>query len=162
LDTAGHLLGTYYLDGVTNYDWEDMSVGPGPVPGVNYLYLANSASRVATNESIVVRIPEPTVYASQQIGSPPTVHLTGAESQTFTGPASDAEAMFVDRQSGDIYLGSKQSGSTQFYKFTQAQFGAAGTQNGTFAAQVLLSKGNGASISPSGNEILVRNQNSPA
>src|SRR5262249_1428253 len=128
LDTAGHLLGTYYLDGVTNYDWEDMSVGPGPVPGVNYLYLANSAdpSHNPThtyNQSIIVRIPEPTVFATQQVGSPPTVHLSGAQSQTFAWAAStpDAETMFIDPINGDIYLGSKESGSAKIDLATQTQ-----------------------------------------
>src|SRR5262249_30923969 len=57
IDTSGHLLGTYFLDGVNNVDWEDMAVGPGPVPGVQYLYLANSATG---SSSVVVRVPEPT------------------------------------------------------------------------------------------------------
>ena len=155
IDTTGHLLGTYFLDGATNTDWEDMSIGPGPEPGVNYIYLANSATG---SSSVLVRIPEPTVYASQQVGSPITSHLSGAQSQTFLWPAPNAETMFVDRQNGDIYLGSKETGSTKFYRGTQAQFGAAGSQSLTHVADVPLTKGNGASISPSGAEILVRNQ----
>jgi hypothetical protein len=160
LDTAGHLLGTYYLDGVSNYDWEDMSVGPGPEPGVNYLYLANSASHEAANQSIIVRVPEPTVYASQQVASPVTVHLSGTQSQTFNWAAStpNAETMFVDRQNGDIYLGSKQDNVTLIDRATQAQFSASGTQTMTQIGSVPLNKGNGASISPDGRQIFVRNQ----
>jgi hypothetical protein len=30
LDTAGHLLGTYFLDGVTNYDWEGNDILDAP------------------------------------------------------------------------------------------------------------------------------------
>jgi hypothetical protein len=164
LDTNGNLLGTYYLDGVTNYDWEDMSVGPGPEPGINYLYLANSASREVVNQSIVVRVPEPTVYASQQVANPVTVHLSGTLSQTFVwaAPTPDAETMFVDRQDGDIYLGSKQSGSTIVDLATQTQFSASGAQTMTQAGSVPLNKGNGASISPDGTQILIRNQKSTA
>src|SRR5579871_523899 len=30
LDSTGALLGTYFLDGAVNTDWEEISVGPGP------------------------------------------------------------------------------------------------------------------------------------
>ena len=150
IDTSGRLLGTYYLDGAVNTDWEDIAVGPGPEPGINYVYVADSATG---SSSKVFRIPEPTVYASQQATSPVTQHLTGFQSQVFTWPAPNSEAMFVDRQNGDIYLGSKETGVTKFYRTTQSQFGATGTQTAQFVASVPLDKGNGADTSPSGNEI---------
>jgi len=159
IDTGGHLLGTYYLDGAVNTDWEDIAIGPGPEPGVNYVYVADSATG---SSSKVFRIPEPTVYAAQQALSPVTQHLTGVQAQVFSWPAPNSEAMFVDRQNGEIYLGSKETGVTKFYRATQSQFGASGTQNAAFVASVPLDKGNGADISPSGNEIFVRNQNQTA
>ena len=155
LDTSGHLLGTYTLTGAVNTDWEDISIGPGPEPGVNYIYLANSATG---SSSVLVRVPEPTVYASQQVGSPVTKSITGSQTQTFLWPAADAEAMFVDRQNGDIYFGSKEAGHSNFYRATQAQFTGSGTPSATFAATVGLDTANGASISPDGKQILVRNQ----
>jgi hypothetical protein len=159
IDTSGRLLGTYYLDGAVNTDWEDIAIGPGPEPGINYVYVADSANG---SSSKVFRIPEPTVYAAQQAVSPVTQHLSGVQAQLFTWPAPNSEAMFVDRQNGDIYLGSKETGVTKFYRATQSQFGASGMQTATFIASVPLDKGNGADISPSGSEIFVRNQNQTA
>src|SRR5438309_1605081 len=37
LDTQGRLLGTYAVPG--NTDNEDIAIGPGPVPNVDYLYV---------------------------------------------------------------------------------------------------------------------------
>jgi hypothetical protein len=159
IDTSGRLLGTYYLDGAVNTDWEDIAIGPGPEPGINYVYVADSNTGASSK---VFRIPEPTVYAAQQAASPVTQHLTGFQSQVFTWPAPNSEAMFVDHQNGDIYLGSKETGVTKFYRATESQFGASGTQTATFVASVPLDKGNGADISPSGKEIFVRNQNQTA
>jgi hypothetical protein len=159
IDTSGRLLGTYYLDGAVNTDWEDIAIGPGPEPGVSYVYVADSNTGASSK---VFRIPEPTVYAAQQTLSPVTQHLSGAQAQVFFWPAPNSEAMFVDRQNGDIYLGSKETGVTKFYRATQSQFGAPGTQNATFVASVPLNKGNGADLSPSGNEIFVRNQDQTA
>ncbi|HEY2761966.1 MAG TPA: hypothetical protein VGI75_14515 [Pirellulales bacterium] len=162
INLRGQLLGTYTLTGAANDDWEDMSIGPGPEPGVNYLYLMNSATSSGFQGSQVVRVPEPTVYASQQVGAPVTENISGARMQSFLWPAPNSEAMFVDRQTGDIYLGSKESNTTKFYMATAAQFTATGSQTMTHVVDVPLSKGNGASISYDGSEILVRNQDSTA
>ena len=137
-----------------------MSIGPGPEPGINYLYLANSASHEVANQSIVVRVPEPTVYAAQQVASPITVHLSGTQSQTFKWAATtpNAETMFVDRQNGDIYLGSKENNVTVIDRATQAQFSASGLQTMTQIASLPVNKGNGGSISPDGRQIFIRNQ----
>jgi hypothetical protein len=169
IDSTGALLGTYYLDGATNTDWEEISVGPGPEAGVNYLYLYE-VDHTTNNRATVWRVPEPTVYASQQVASPITAHPSGTLGQTFSlqippGQANvnDGEAMFIDRQNGDIYMGSKENNVTKFFRATQAQFGAAGTQTASYVTTIsAIEKANGAAISPSGNEIFVRNNHSPA
>ena len=87
INLRGQLLGTYNLTGAANDDWEDMSVGPGPEPGVNYLYLANSATSSGFQGSLVVRVPEPTVYAAQQVGAPVTQNISGAVAIVFMAGA---------------------------------------------------------------------------
>lgn len=75
VNTSGNLLGIYQLDGATATDWEDMAVGPGPVAGVNYVYLGdigdNSSNRNGTTRPNVAiyRTPEPTV------SNPPTLQI---------------------------------------------------------------------------------------
>ncbi|MDZ4821697.1 MAG: PEP-CTERM sorting domain-containing protein [Planctomycetota bacterium] len=158
LSTTGQLLGTYSLTGATNTDWEDISIGAGPEPGVDYLYVTNSASGGNVR---VTRIPEPSVYAAQQAPSPLTKTVPGAQDQVFSIAAPDVESMFIDPVDGDLYLGSKEntgSAGAKFFRATQSQFGAVGTQAMTQIATLAIPQANGASISPSGNEILVRNQ----
>src|SRR5205085_5173224 len=41
INTSGRLLGTLTLTGVQTVDWEDIAIGPGPVAGVDYLYIAD-------------------------------------------------------------------------------------------------------------------------
>ena len=38
LTTSGRHLGVFTLDGAEARDWEDLAIGPGPEPGVDYLY----------------------------------------------------------------------------------------------------------------------------
>ena len=61
--------------------------------------------------------------------------------------------MFVDQQTGDLYLGSKEATRRSSMKRAQAQFVAAVSQTMTHVADVPLNKGNGASISYDGSEI---------
>jgi hypothetical protein len=158
IDTTGRLLGTYTLPGAVNTDWEDIAIGPGPVAGVSYIYVG-MGSQNPGNPNPVYRIPEPVVYTGRQAASPVTQNLNGVQSKAFSTPMDDGEAMFVDPTSGDILLGSKESGSTKFYRATQTQFGSAAAQTADYIGSVPLSKGNGADISPDGSQILVRNQN---
>ena len=39
LDNKGRHLGTYYITGITNRDWEDIALGPGPRDYQDYLYV---------------------------------------------------------------------------------------------------------------------------
>ncbi len=57
--TGGDPLGTFELDTAT-FDWEDMSIGPGPEPGVDYLYLGDIGDNFHFRPSLTVhRIAEP-------------------------------------------------------------------------------------------------------
>jgi len=38
-NTQGKHLGVYSIAGVSNRDWEDMAIGPGPIDGQQYLYI---------------------------------------------------------------------------------------------------------------------------
>lgn len=164
LDATGKLLGRYTLTGATNNDWEDIAVGPGPVAGVNYLYLMGSASG---NQTTIYRVPEPAVYG-RQAASPLTRSISGAVGKTFTLTGSpvtinDSEAMFVDPVQGDIYVGSKESGTTRFFRATQSQFASPSAQSAAYMnVAVPLSNSNGADISVTGREIIIRNQNESA
>ena len=99
-------LGTYNLAGVTARDWEDMAIGPGSVPGKDYLYVAD----VGNNKGLInftftiYRVGEPNVSAGQE---PLDVNLNGVETLAVRYPdraRHDCEAMLVDPLNGDIYL----------------------------------------------------------
>ncbi|MCU1360744.1 MAG: Beta-lactamase class, partial [Ilumatobacteraceae bacterium] len=62
LSLTGQYRQTFKLTGATNRDWEDMDVGPGPVVGVNYLYLGDIGGNFAAGNDITIwRVPEPKV-----------------------------------------------------------------------------------------------------
>jgi hypothetical protein len=111
-------LGTFTLTGATNIDWEDIAVGPGPVPGTNYLYVADIGGNIAPrNEVFVYRVPEPAVSSSTSSGA---VNLAGAVKLTLSYPSAatpDAEALIVDPINGDLFIVTKVvAGSAKVYR----------------------------------------------
>ena len=98
----GALQGIYPFEGANAIDWEDVALGPGPVPKAPYLYAADIGDNGATRPNIVVyRAREPKVVADG--GTHP---ITGVDALTLSYPdgAHDAEALMVDPRSGEIYI----------------------------------------------------------
>src|SRR5882724_6523392 len=113
LDTNGRKLGVYRLTGGVHVDYEDIGIGPGPVTNVSYLYVGDIGDNNSDRSNIIVyQIPEPAVYR-RQAASPVTNSLKGVRAITLTYPdgARDAEAMFVDPVTGDLFIASKASTS---------------------------------------------------
>ena len=93
---TGQTLGEYALSGATAVDWEDIAAGPGPTPGVSYLYVGDIGDNAATRTSVqVYRVPEPSVDPDAPASSPQT--LTGVATLTLKYPDGphDAEALLA-------------------------------------------------------------------
>ena len=106
LNTQGVHLGTYNLTGANADDWEDMAIGPGPVPGQDYLYVADTGNNEGLTDFTftIYRVPEPTVSAGQD---PVDANLTGVDALPVRYPDSlrhGCETILVDPLNGDIYL----------------------------------------------------------
>jgi hypothetical protein len=115
--TNGHRLATYRLEGADTNDWEDIAVGPGPEPGVSYIYVGDIGDNGGNRENInVYRVREPAVPTR---GTPPTVTLRDVEQLEFRYPdgGNNAETMMVDPVTGDLYVvGKDGSGTSPVYR----------------------------------------------
>ena len=150
----GKVKGTISIPNTVNRDWEEMTIGPGPKDGVNYLYIGDIGDNNAQYPLYqIYRFPEPATLQSP---------ITGMERINYVYPdgARDAEAMFVDPQTRDIYIITKREQNVHLYRLNYPQ-----NINEVTTAEPLgeLSFGGGlanyvtgASISPDGSEILVR------
>ena len=157
LNTQGDLLGEFNIAGATNIDWEDIAIGPGPVVGVNYLYVGDIGDNPGNRSSVkVYRIEEP-VVSTTPLTSP--VELTGVETIELTYPGSqggrDAEGLIVDSVTGDMFIISKRESLSRIYMAsapfsttTSTVLSNLGALHSTFASA--------ADISPDGTEILIR------
>ncbi len=145
----------YNIKGAQNIDWEDMAIGPGPLAGVKYLYLADIGDNDARRNNLVIyRIVEPT-YNSADSGT--VVEISGVEALSITYPEGprDAEALMVDPFTKDIFIISKREDSVQLFEATYPQsWGAADTVQlrGTFPFTGITA----ADVSADGNRVLVK------
>ena len=156
---AGRLAASFVLEGVTATDWEDIAIGPGPVPGQHYLYVADTGNSASDRSQFgIVRVPEPAVNAGdeERLDEP----LTGAEVFAIVYPdrARDAEAILVDPTDGDVLLVHKSwSGSGEAMVF-RATLGATPTTL-EHVSTLPLAPGaqvTAADVAPAGDAIAIR------
>lgn len=145
----GVVKGKISVPNFANRDWEELSIGPGPKDGINYIYIGEIGDNSATHPiSQIYRFPEP---ASLQT---PITQIERINFRYPDGPR-DAEAMFVDPATKDIYIISKREEKVHLYSLPYPQD----------VNQITVAKAYGelpitfvtsAAISPDGAEMLLR------
>ena len=155
IDSTAVVRATYSLDGCANRDWEDIAIGPGPVPGQNYIYVGEIGDNKAKNpSSFVYRFIEPS-GALDTTGA--LKHITSIDKINFVYPDGphNAETLMVDPLTKDIYIASK-GPVVNLYVARYPQ-----PVDSLFTAKELatlpLSTLTAGDISPSGSEIVMRN-----
>ncbi len=111
IDSTGATLATFTVTGATAIDWEDIAIGPGPTPGLQYLYLADIGDNTSVRSEVqVYRIAEPAIPAtngSYPVAGAATLHLQ------YVGGPRDAESLLVDPRNGQLTIIEKRlSGGT--------------------------------------------------
>jgi len=109
--TDGEYFGVWRVTGAQAIDWEDISVGPGPVRGKSYLYIGDIGDNGSARKEIVVyRVLEPKPTLADQNSSKSKPRITeNAEAIRLRYPDGkhDAEALLVDPNTGNIYVVTK-------------------------------------------------------
>ncbi|MEZ4701321.1 MAG: hypothetical protein R2834_13375 [Rhodothermales bacterium] len=121
INTQARLLGTYYLSDARARDWEDIAIGPGPDPDLDYLYVGDIGDNQMRRKYIVVyRVPEPDVRPHQEAVE---ASLDGVETLAFAFPDGphNSETLMVDPATGDIYIVTKALGRQSVYRAAYPQ-----------------------------------------
>lgn len=117
IDSLGKGLGVFKLKGVWNRDWEDIAVGPGPDPKLNYIYVGEIGDNQERYTNIFIyRFPEPEQFLEGMEVEPEVLKLT------YPDGAKDAETLMVDPISKDIFILSKRDSLNILYKTNQDAF----------------------------------------
>jgi hypothetical protein len=103
IGTDGATATVVALDGIFALDWEDMEIALGPDGLTPYLYVADTGDNLAFRPTVIIhRFPEPSGVEPQVTARTASLVLTYPD-----GPR-DAEAMFVDPQSQQLVIITKQ------------------------------------------------------
>ena len=145
----GHIRGKLAIPNATNRDWEDMTSGPGPQTGVNYLYIGEIGDNNGEyGQYAVYRLPEPK-------------NLTDApgpvERIRFTYPDGprDAETLLLDPQTRDLYIVSKREAKVHLYRLAYPQ-STSQTMTAELLGELPYTYVTGGDFSPDGSEIVLR------
>jgi hypothetical protein len=107
------------LAGVENRDWEDITVGPGPDPNKNYVYVGEIGDNLAKySYKVVYRFEEPVL-------SDTTSHIVirNIDKIFFKLPdgKKDTESLFINPATKDLYIVSKREEPVHLYELEYPQ-----------------------------------------
>jgi len=111
----GTVKGKITIPNATNVDWEDMTIGPGPQDGKNYIYMADIGDNNAQRANCVIyRFVEP-ASLQESIGQVERINYK------YPDGARDAEALIVDPQTRDTWIISKREEKVHLYRLPYPQ-----------------------------------------
>lgn len=160
--TNGTYLAGFSLN-TTAEDLEDIAAGPGPVPGVSYLYIgdigASSAPNLERIELRVFRIPEPAVEHAWA-ANPVTENFDSVETIILRYPdgGHDAEALMFDSRTGDVFVIIKHPAFARVYRANLASATDGSIVVLQFERQISFAAVSAADLSADGSRIIIRRE----
>lgn len=162
----GTVVHRFHLAGVTNRDWEDIAVGPGPDADApaSYVFLGDTGDNRADQPTFrIVRVREPEVPggdAGARSDLAGAVVLTGR----YPDGPHDAETLLADPRTGDLFVVTKSAkGSSGIYRWPSPRpssspttLQAVGTIDIADLDGAIDRRLTAGDISPDGDEILLR------
>lgn len=132
-------------------DWEDIAIGPGPIAGKNYIYLAEIGDNLEQYpEYAIYRFEEPSSL-QQPIRTVDTISFTYDDGKSY-----DAETLLLDPLTKDLYIITKRQFNVRVYKLAYPQ-STTTTNTATFLFTMPYPFLTGGDISKDGKEILLKN-----
>jgi hypothetical protein len=113
-NSRGEDLGRLLINKSVNRDWEDLAVGPGPLPQQSYIYVADIGDNNAWHCNVhIYRFPEPVL----KMNAAPNRQTINVEALTLKYPdrPHNAEAILLDPLSRDLYIASKEEDSCRIF-----------------------------------------------
>lgn len=158
VDTTGIKKATFTITGVANRDWEDMAEGPGPIAGVNYVYLGEVGdNNDVYDSSFVYRFPEPTVTLTA--GYTGAISGPSIEKINYKYPEgpSNTETVMIDPITKDIYLVTKGTISCVYVLPYPPRIDTMNLARRVLILPTSITTITAGDISADGNEIIIKN-----
>ncbi|MCW9706392.1 hypothetical protein [Fodinibius salsisoli] len=147
----------YHLQGTTNRDWEDIASGPGPQPNINYLYIGDIGDNYTLYfDYVIYRLKEPADPTESGKGGKSKI-VTEVEELRFVYPdgSHDAETLFIDPATRDLYIVTRQETQDRVYRYTYPQ-STTTTDTVEFVGKLPFAQFAGGDLSADGQTLLLK------
>lgn len=119
----GKLIGRFFLRGISNRDWEDIAIGPGPIDGETYIYVGDIGDNSAVRASCrIYRFIEPKI-TEEDLNDVFTKNILDFDIIDYQYPdgARDAETLMLDVNNKDLIIVSKRDPQVRVYTLPYPQ-----------------------------------------
>ena len=152
IDNSGHLKAILTLEGVKNRDWEDIATLKDPKTGKSYIYVSETGDNGARYPSVFVyRVEEPRINDKDSLYTATSIDKYEIK---YEDGARDAEALFIDPATKDIYIISKREEKVGVYRVSSPT--TAETNIAKKISTLPFTWVTAADISPNGKLLLVK------
>ena len=150
LDSTAATRQVFTFSGITNRDWEDITLGPGSEENVNYLYIGDIGDNLSRYPlKYIYRTKEPSIDQTEVITDFDTLIVK------LSDGVRDSEALLSDPVSKNLYLISKRAKSAVVYEILSPF--SSDTLIAEKVFELPLKSVNGGAISVDGKEVLLKN-----
>jgi len=150
LNDKAEIVMTCVLDGIKNRDWEDITIGPGPEEGKNYLYVAEIGDNEARYPyKVLYRLEEP-LLSEEKV----TINKVDTIAIQLSDRVRDTETIMVDPLTKNFYILSKREEPIRLYEIAYPF--AADTVTAVELTTLPFKNIVAACISPDGTEVLLK------
>ena len=151
IDLNAQIVATMPLANVRNRDWEDITLGSGPDPGKNYIYIGDIGDNLAQYPyKIIYRLEEPSEIKNKIIEKFDTLYLQLPDGKR------DSEALMLDPVSSQMFIVSKREDSVRLYQFANT-WKSGDTLTAELKLKMPYFNTVAADISADGSEVLLKN-----
>jgi hypothetical protein len=154
---TGETVASYELVGVFNRDWEDIEIGPGPVDGVNYIYVAETGDNDRVyNGYKIYRFEEPVfVESHRNQRNPITTEIASIDFRYPNNLKHDTETLLLDPWTKDLFLVTKRDFFSIIYVLPYPQ-NTEQTMRPIRVGEFSFTRAVGGNISLDGKEMLIK------
>jgi hypothetical protein len=152
ISSTAEIVMTCKLPNIHNRDWEDITIGPGPIENKSYLYVGDIGDNLAQFAyKIIYRFEEPVLSEGKQ-------EIDEFDTLVFqlSDGVRDTEALMLDPTSKELFIFSKREDSVRLYQIP-FQFNSGDTVVAERKNILPLTRIVAADISADGTEILIKN-----
>lgn len=156
IDSAANLVAIVRLEGAENRDWEEVAIGRGPDPNLNYVYIGEIGDNQAQYPTKhIYRILDFKINQAEKVIDTLISEVDHLEI-TLPDGQRDSEAFLVDPISNNLYLFSKREEKINLYEINNWSKGNLSIK-AKFLLQLPFTQITAADISKDGSEILIKN-----